>query len=131
MKKGVIGFLFLLVGAGITIAFFLARPSSHHDPVIPHIGQIQVLNACSVNGAARELSDFLRSRGFDVVEFANNDEWYFENTIVACRNRNMKIGEAVAGALGTDRLLLLRKEGVLLDATVFVGKDYKRLLEKS
>ena len=97
--------------------------------VIPHIGQIQVLNACGRSGAAEEVCAFLRRKGFDVVESGNYDEWLFEKTIIACRNKNMDVARLVADSLHTKNILLLRKEGMLLDATVFIGKDYIRLVK--
>ncbi len=110
------------------ILLFLSLNNKKTVTVIPHIGHIQVLNACSIGGAAGEVSNYLRNNGFDVVEVGNNDEWYFKNTIVASRNKNMKIAKDVAFALNTKNVLLLRKKGIVLDATVFVGKDYKKLI---
>ncbi len=91
---------------------------------IPEVGHIQVLNASGVKGAAQNMAAFLRGQGFDVVEVGNYDEWYFSHTIVASRSTEMRIARQVAASLRTNRVLLLRQEGVMLDATVFVGKDF-------
>ena len=122
--------LFFLVVVCVLVPLFIAKKNKEKHVMIPHVGQIQVLNACSINGAAGQVGAFLRSKGFDVVDLANNDEWYFNNTIVVCRNGNMNIAKQIATALNTDKVMLLRKEGALLDATVFVGKNYKKLIKK-
>lgn len=132
MKKRLHGLISLLVicgAAGFFLFFAYFREPEPAPVVIPHIGQIQVLNACGETGAAKIVSDFLRKKGYDVVEYGNNDKWYYKHTIIASRCRDMTIAGQVADALHTPRVLLLREEGTLLDATVFVGKDYKELLK--
>jgi hypothetical protein len=112
------------------LAVALRSNPAGREKVVPYLGQIQVLNASGIEGAALKVSDHLRQQGFDVVECGNNDEWYFKNTIVACRNGNMEMAGRVAAALHTDRLLLLRLEDALLDATVFVGKDFEERIKE-
>jgi hypothetical protein len=108
---------------------FLFLNAEKPRAVIPQIGEIQVLNACGIKNAAQTMSEFLRGKGFDVVESGNYDEWNFAHTIVAGRNENMKIARDIAAELNTDRVLFLRQEGTLLDATVFVGNDFKKLVK--
>ncbi len=99
--------------------------------LIPEVGHIQVLNASGIAGAAQTVAASLRARGFDVVEVGNYDEWYFPHTVVASRTSEMTIARQVAAALYTQRVFLLRQEGVLLDATVYVGKDFMERKKKS
>jgi len=87
------------------------------------------LNACGTNGAAGEVSAHLRKNGFDVVDIGNNDEWYYDHTIIASRKKNMTVAKQVASVLGTERFFFLRHKSTLLDVTVFVGKDYERLIK--
>lgn len=115
----------LLIFGSAGLAIDCGRTQETPKPaVIPEVGHIQVLNASGVKGAAQNMAALLRSRGFDVVEVGNYDEWYFPHTIVASRSPEMRIANQVAAALNTKRVFLLRQEGVMLDATVFVGRDF-------
>lgn len=112
---------FSLLGLVLTSCKDKASPQ---PAKIPEVGHIQVLNASGAKGAAQDMAALLRGKGFDVVEVGNYDEWYFPHTIVASRSTEMRIAKQVAASLQTDRVLLLRQEGVMLDATVFVGRDF-------
>jgi hypothetical protein len=98
---------------------------------VPDIGAIQILNGCGEMGAAGKIGDFLRTRGFDVKEITNAPDWNYRETIVVSRIGNPRIAQMVAKALNTENLILLRNKSKMFDVSVFVGKDYLELTQKS
>jgi len=95
----------------------------------PNTGQIQVLNACGVSGAAEIMRNFLTEKGFDVVEFGNADYWNFKKTIVVSRIENMAIARDLAKIISTDNLIQLVDSTKMVAATVYVGKDYYKRVQ--
>ena len=93
------------------------------DPI-----QVEVRNAVGVDGLGREVTAFLRRRGFDVVEVGNAPPR--EESGVEVRAGTEAYAERVAAALGVaeDRITT---PGPLAeydpDVTVFLGADYVRL----
>ena len=93
-------------------------------------GEIQVLNSCGVNGAAGLARDYLRKKGFDVVEVGNDSWWNYEETVIALRNPHWPGKDALAKALNTQNVIPLENKLKLVDATVFIGKDFHKLIEQ-
>jgi hypothetical protein len=92
-------------------------------------GDIQVLNSSGIPGAASKMRDYLRAQGFDVVEMSNDNLWNYEETIIALRNPHWAGAEALAKALHTQNVIPLENKRKLVDATVYVGKDFEKLTQ--
>lgn len=91
--------------------------------------QIEVLNGCGVTGVAAEFTEFLRQEGFDVVKTDNYESFnVLETVIIDRRGRTARINK-IAKSLGLDTSRILKEvnEAYLIDATVVLGKDYKRI----
>ncbi|MEX1139064.1 MAG: LytR C-terminal domain-containing protein [Bacteroidota bacterium] len=90
--------------------------------------QMDVLNGAGESKLAQRVTDYLRSRGFDVVEVGNVRE-ELERTLVIDRAGNMEAALQVAQALGIpdDHILQKIDKNLYLDVSVFVGKDYRTL----
>jgi hypothetical protein len=136
-KKNLLIFLFinsiLLVAAGIGIFRHRHTPAPAIDRTavqdtanvqVPCIGNIQVLNGCSGEGAAAKVRDFLRSKNFDVKNTGNAASFNYPFTFVIARKKDMTIARNIAKALKTNHLVLIRSEDQPYDATVVIGPDY-------
>jgi len=90
--------------------------------------QMDVLNGARESRLAQRLTDYLRSRGFDVVETGNYQE-ELERTLVVDRAGNTQAALQVAQALGIPADQVMRKidKNLFLDVSVFIGKDYRTL----
>lgn len=91
--------------------------------------QIEVLNGCGVTGVAAEFTEYLRLEGFDVVKTDNYESFnVLETVIIDRRGRTDRI-KKIAKSLGLDNSRILKEvnEAYLIDATVVLGKDYKRI----
>ena len=96
--------------------------------------QVEVLNGCGVSGVAHKFTDYLRARGVDVVKTDNYKELEVEKfnmpkTLVVDRKWNMLNAVHVADLLGMDTQRVVQEinEAFLVDATVIIGQDFRKL----
>lgn len=91
--------------------------------------QLDVLNGSGQPKLAQRLTDYLRARGFDVVEFGNYGSSEVEATQVLDRAGNLEAAKQVAAALGVPQERVQQKidKSLYLDVSVIIGKDYSRL----
>ncbi len=96
---------------------------------IEKVIQISVQNECGASDVAMTFTNYLRRRGFDVVETTNGDQFGREFTTVVNTSGNYENALRVAEALG------VKKEYVItnldphsyVDVEVLIGKDYAKL----
>ena len=95
---------------------------------IEEVIQVNVLNANGVNGMARKTKDFLRARGFDVVEIGNNKK-NLDKSFVYDRIGDLESAYKVAYALGIPDSMVVSKpdSSLYLRCSVILGKNYKEL----
>jgi hypothetical protein len=99
--------------------------TAERDRGVPHIGSVQVLNACGMHNAAIDVAEYLRGKGFDVKSTDNAPSWNYLHTIVVARTLDRKNAQRTARALHTDRAIPLRTGEDIYDVVVFVGADYR------
>lgn len=98
--------------------------------------KIQVLNGCGEPGVALVFLNYLRKKGFDVVEKdnyylvgsgGNNVYWDMKETIVIDRSGVSKAVQKIGKILGTPNIIQQISNDLMVDATVIIGHDYKQL----
>jgi hypothetical protein len=111
---------------------FLNNPDL--EPEIRHDGrtraiQLDVLNGTGEPKLAQRATDFLRARGFDVVEIGNVKDAGVEATLVIDRVGNIEAANLVAAALGVSEANVTQRidKNLFLDVSVILGSDYKQL----
>ncbi len=128
-----IGVLVLIVGylAYSLVERTVVRPPVEvaRDPGGGAIIQIDVLNGCGVPGAATSVRDYLRARGYDVVELGNYKSFDVDESLVVDRTGESQAAEKVAYALGLSRARIVRQinPDYFVDVSVVIGKDYKTM----
>ncbi len=95
---------------------------------LENIVQLNILNGCDVNGLAGQTKEYLRAKGFDVVEIGNSKE-KMDKTVVINRSIDDKNARKIAYALGLDddAIIEAQEPEVYLHATVILGSDYQDL----
>ncbi len=90
--------------------------------------QVNVLNSASTKGLARRAMDYLRARGFDVVEIGNASAAQPHSAVIDRVNDSLS-ARKVAFALGIPDSCIRREENreLFLDVTVVIGDDYELL----
>lgn len=107
---------------------------SSHDNGLASAGkaraiQLDVLNGSGQAKIAQRVTDYLRARGFDVVEMGNYKSSDLEATVVLDRSGNLEAARKVASSIGVpaDRVKQQIDKSMYLDVSVVIGKDYARL----
>lgn len=125
--------------AAILLATFLAgcgpaqgpdaKPAVDSVGVLPSrsAGVVEVLNGTGRKGAATRIAERLRAQGYDVVKIGNAPERNHARTIVAERRAAPHVAEGVAKAIGVPSFFSFHNENLLVDATVFVGRDFEEI----
>ena len=125
------GGLVLIMVYAFVHRMFLAPPVEPEVVVEgkPHVIQLDVLNGSGVPKLAQRFTDYLRARGFDVVEMGNYGESDVSTTLVLDRSGNLQAAEQVADALGIPRERVRQQidRNAYLDVTVIIGKDFRTL----
>ncbi len=122
-------FIILFSGLSILIGTVLSnRPSPVEKKAVPltvpHIGRIEILNGCGIEGAANKVADFLRSRNFDVKNIGNAQTWNYPYTMVISRSLDTTVAFQVSNALKTDKRIIMRNNENMYDVTVIIGPDF-------
>ncbi len=106
------------------------KPKPKVQRIVRHYtGDVEVLNSCGMNGAASRMKDFLRKNGFDVVSYGNYRLQNFAETIVVLHNPEWEGARALAEALQTDNVLVVKSKRAVMDAVVYIGKDFQQIIE--
>jgi calcineurin-like phosphoesterase len=98
--------------------------------------QVDVQNGTNEQGVASKFTEYLRKKGYDVVEMGNSKYKDMEKTTIIDRKGDKKIASSVAAALGVSENNISQQvnKSLYLDVTVVIGKDFKNLkpyLEKN
>jgi hypothetical protein len=96
----------------------------------PVPGKIEIFNSCGISNAAAEARNALRANGFDVLT-PQTDQWLnYEETIVAIRNPHWTGYSKLKASTDTENFIILQDAlSGNIDATIFLGKDYKKALK--
>ena len=105
------------------------------EPVKQKPIQIEVLNACGVQGLAIKFTEFLRDKGFDVVNHDNyvrdgKIDWGLTKTTVLDRvSLNKENAIKVGEVLGVDKRQIQPQldDSPKLQVTLLLGRDYKKI----
>ncbi|MBI5472151.1 MAG: LytR C-terminal domain-containing protein [Ignavibacteriae bacterium] len=91
--------------------------------------QIDLLNGCGVSGAASKFTNYLRARGYDVVEMKNYKTFDVKESLVIDRAGDIETAKRVAYALGVSEKNIIQQinHDYFVDVSVVVGKDFGAL----
>ncbi len=94
--------------------------------------QVEVLNGCGAPGVGKQITNFLRDHGFDVVNVGNYDNFNVNYTYAIDRKSLDKIyANEVAKSMGikleTGVAAILNSEKIL-HVSIVIGHDYKDLV---
>lgn len=131
---GVLAILVTVMSTSFVLRIAVAPPvSASIDNAIAkstaqEVIQVNILNACGVSGLASKAKEYLRARGFDVVEIGNSDE-LIQNSMIIDRLGDAQSAKQVAYALGIQDSLVVSRidSNVFLRATIMIGSDFRKL----
>jgi hypothetical protein len=88
-------------------------------------GRVEILNASGRGGLARTAMDDLRAGGFDVVYYGNAAEQR-DTSVVLTRRGDDAVARAAARRLDIATVRTQIDTSLYLDATVILGRDWRR-----
>ena len=90
--------------------------------------QIDILNATGENRIAAKFRDYLKQKGFDVVDMGNY-KTEVEKTLVVDKCGDISKAKRVADALGVSQRNVIQQldKSKFIDASIVIGKDYNEL----
>ena len=94
--------------------------------------KIRVLNGCGVSGVASKIADKIRAGRLSISEeeITNAPSFNYEETIIKCREPNLKWAKYIAQQLDIDQdqIKLVPRNMSYPSVTVVVGKDYESII---
>jgi hypothetical protein len=91
--------------------------------------QVDVINGSGAAKIGSHYTQYLRSRGYDVVEIRTYHRSDIAQSIVVARTSNPKNAEKVATALGIEPVRIIQEVSpeYYVDVSVLIGKDFPSL----
>lgn len=140
VTNGLLNAALVVLGLAVMILLYALVTRSvgtRTDPVraenpanlVGKIIQVEVRNGCGVDHLAAQATQFLRDRGFDVVEVGDHTSFDQQQSVVIDRVGDLESARRVAAALDIpeDRVIQEIRSDYYLDASVIIGHDYKTL----
>jgi len=126
---GVMVLLYALVTRTVLTSPSPTRPSEAAEKLVGSIIQVEVRNGAGVDALAARTTQYLRERGFDVVDVGNATSFDREHTVVIDRVGDRAAARKVAEALGVPgrRVEQDIRPQYYLDASIILGRDYEQL----
>ncbi|WP_103020263.1 LytR C-terminal domain-containing protein [Salinibacter altiplanensis] len=139
--NGLLNVVLMAVGLGAAVLLYAfagqtvftgsrpERPPSDTSELVGQIIQVEVRNGAGVDHLAERTTQYLRDRGFDVVDMGNHSSFDQDQSVVIDRIGNLEAARNVAEALGIppSRVRQNIKPAYYLDASVILGRDYAEL----
>jgi len=140
VRNGLLNAALLLGGLGVMVLLYglvtrtlVPAPdperSAASTELVGSIIQVEVRNGAGIDRLAAQATEYLRDRGFDVVEVGNYKTFEQERSVVIDRVGDLAAARKVAEALGLppDRVRQEIRRQYYLDASVIIGDDYRQL----
>jgi hypothetical protein len=93
--------------------------------------RVEVRNGSGKAGAAERVTELLRRRGFDVVDFGNADRFDHQRTVVLDRTGRPEYAREVAATFQGLPIESAPDSSLYLDVTVRLGGDLEDVLERA
>jgi hypothetical protein len=119
--------IILILVAGTYIISFSYKIT---NPVQYRKIKIEILNGCGVQDLARVTTDYLREKGFDVINYANAAEEQKRTVVIDRLSPEEKWAKIVASALDIELTSAIVDSSLCVHVLVLLGKDYEEVMPK-
>jgi hypothetical protein len=117
--------LIFTIGIYITSLSYKIKSPTQYNNI-----KVEVLNGCGIQNLARITTDYLRNKGFDVINYDNAAEEQIRTSVIDRLSPEKKWAEIVAEALEVDLTSAVIDSNLCVHALVLLGKDYDKVLPK-
>jgi hypothetical protein len=125
-----LGLFLLLIAYNIYLSLNKSQDEDLKDQSSTgRIVQVRVLNGTQIEGLAQKLSDYLRTKNFDVVVQGNYSTRNVERTFIIIHTDDKKVLRRLKRILriNPDQVVIENRDFELTDITIVIGKDYQKL----
>lgn len=107
----------------------LKKESSENLEFYNNAPEVEVLDAVGNMKAAQFITNYIRSKGFDVVELKKNSEGIEDKSFIIDRSGKFDDAKRLALELGIleNKVFQILDPKLYLDITVVIGKDFRNL----
>lgn len=95
---------------------------------VGHRLKVEVLNGSGEKGAAGQVGDLLLSLDYDVVAVDNAESFDYETSVLLDRSGAGRPIAELGERIGADSIVVDPDPDLLLDATLILGRDWRRLI---
>lgn len=129
LLAGLAGVIFLVAGLRPHLAPPEPAAAVDDGPVAESRVRVAVLNGCGDTHVATRMTRRARALGLDVIHEGNAESFAYVHSVVIDRSGDMQRGAQVARLLGIRYYVQQVSDDpyLLEEATIVIGKDYKRL----
>lgn len=120
---GAAGVVLVLCAASVTYSFFFRQVRG--EGVYGQF-RVEVLNGTGKGGLAQAAMRSLHRRGIDVIEVGNADRFDYPESVLIARKRGADV-EKLGRILGCRNVVEQLQDGVIVDATLILGADFREL----
>ena len=92
--------------------------------------KIEILNGCGAQDLARVTTDYLREKGFDVINYANAGEEQKRTVVIDRLSPEEKWAKIVASALNIELTSAIVDSSLCIHVLVLLGKDFEEVMPK-
>jgi len=125
-----LGLFLLLIAYNIYLSLNKSQEEDLEDQSSTgRIVQVRVLNGTQIEGLAQKLSDYLRTKNFDVVVQGNYSTRNVGRTFIIIHTDDKKVLRRLKRILriNPDQVVIENKDFELTDITIVIGEDYQKL----
>lgn len=90
--------------------------------------KIEVLNGCGIQDLALTTTNYLRKRGFDVINYANAADEQKKTVVIDRLSPEKEWAEIVASALEVKLTSVVIDSSLCVHVLILLGKDYDEVL---
>lgn len=108
----------------LSLSYKITSPTQYNNI------KVEVLNGCDIQNLARITTDYLRTKGFDVINYDNAAEEQIRTAVIDRLSPEKKWAKMVAEALQVDLTSAVIDSNLCVHALVLLGKDYDKVLPK-
>ena len=90
--------------------------------------QIEVLNGCGVKGIADLYTNFLRDKGYDVIDYKNANHFNYEKTQLIVYNTKLNIEDIINRLkIEITDIKYIKRPDIFFDFSLIIGRDFNTL----
>jgi hypothetical protein len=125
LVAALMGATLLLCGASVAVGVMNWMTRAYDDKITDNV-RIEVLNGTGKEGLGRVVARALLRKKVDVLFVGNADGFDYPQTVMIARKRKPEV-KTLCELLRCERFVEQLRDDTLVDATLVIGADYRRL----